>query len=53
MYSYPIEDAAHIALRTIIDYVSEHPDIKIVRFVLYDTRAYQVHERVLQEVLAE
>ena len=53
VYGYPLEDAARIAFRTIVDYVSEHPEIELVRCVLYDARAFEVHERVLQEVLAE
>ena len=53
VYGYPMEDAARIAFRTIMDYVSAHPEIKWVRFVLYDARAYQTHTRVLEQVLAE
>ncbi len=53
VYGYPMEDAAHIAFRTIIDYLNEHPEIKRVRYVLYDARALEVHRRVFQEVLAE
>ena len=52
IYGYPIEDAARIAFRTIIDYLSEHPEIKLVRYVLYDARAFAVHMRVLEQVLA-
>ncbi len=52
VYGYPMEDAAHIAFRTIIDYLSEHPEIKSVRFVLYDKRALDVHAHVLQQVIA-
>ncbi len=52
VYGYPMEEAARIAFRTIIDYVSEHPEIKSVRYVLYDQRAFDLHARVLQEVIA-
>lgn len=52
-YGYPMEEAARIAFRTIIDYLEQHPEIKLVRFVLYDARAYAVHERVLEQVLSE
>lgn len=52
-YGYPMEQAARIALRTIIDYLEQHPEIKLVRFVLYDARAYAVHKRVLEQVLSE
>jgi O-acetyl-ADP-ribose deacetylase len=53
VYGYPLEDAARIAFRTIIDYLSEHPEIQLVRYVLYDARAFETHARVLEQVLAE
>ena len=53
VYGYPREDAAHIAFRTIIDYVETHPEIKLVRYVLYGASALAVHQRVLEEVMAE
>lgn len=52
-YGYPMEDAARIAFRTIIDYMSEHSDIKLVRYVLYDIRAFLVHQRILEQVLSD
>jgi O-acetyl-ADP-ribose deacetylase len=53
IYSYPMEEAARIAFRTIIDYLGEHPDLKLVRFVLFDARALEIHERVLEQVLTD
>ncbi len=53
VYGYPMEDAARIAFRTIIDYLGEHPEIKLVRYVLYGARAFEIHQRVLEQVLAE
>jgi O-acetyl-ADP-ribose deacetylase (regulator of RNase III) len=52
-YGYPMEEAARIAFRTIIAYLEQHPEIKLVRFVLYDARALTIHERVLEQVLSE
>ena len=52
-YGYPMEDAARIAFRTIIEYLEQHPEIKLVRLVLYDARALAIHERVLEQVLSE
>jgi O-acetyl-ADP-ribose deacetylase (regulator of RNase III) len=52
-YGYPMEQGARIAFRTIIDYVSQHPDIRLVRYVLYDHPAHALHMRVLEQVLAE
>jgi O-acetyl-ADP-ribose deacetylase (regulator of RNase III) len=53
VYGYPVEAAARIAFRTIIDYLTEHPEIRLVRYVLFGQRAFEVHSRVLQEVLSE
>ncbi|MBI5301544.1 MAG: O-acetyl-ADP-ribose deacetylase [Chloroflexi bacterium] len=53
VYGYPMEDAAHIAFRVIVDYLSEHPEIARVNYVLYDARALEVHARVLEQVLSE
>lgn len=53
IYGYPMEDAARIAFRTIIDYLGEHPKIELVRYVLYDARALAVHRRVLEEMLSK
>jgi O-acetyl-ADP-ribose deacetylase (regulator of RNase III) len=53
VYGYPMEDAARIAFRAIIDYMEQHPEIKLVRYVLYDAPAFETHHRVLEQVLAE
>jgi len=53
VYGYPIEDAARVAFRTIIDYLNAHPEIKLVRYVLYGASAFAAHQRVLEQVLAE
>lgn len=52
-YGYPMEDAARIAFRTIIEYLEQHSEIKLVRYVLYDARALETHRQILEEVLAE
>ncbi|MCI0477039.1 MAG: O-acetyl-ADP-ribose deacetylase [Anaerolineales bacterium] len=53
VYGYPMEDAARVAFRVIIEYLEQHSEIKLVRYVLYDARALAVHERVLEQVLSE
>lgn len=35
-YGYPLNDAARIALGTTYDYLKEHGDIELIRFVLFD-----------------
>jgi O-acetyl-ADP-ribose deacetylase (regulator of RNase III) len=50
-YGYPLEEAAPIALKTVIDYLKGHPDIQLVRFVLFGKEAYQAYARALQDLL--
>ena len=52
-YGYPVEEAAPIALRTVVDYLRHHPGIELVRFVLYDTPTYAVYEEALRSLAAE
>ena len=50
-YGYPLEEAALIALKTVIDYLKGHPDIQLVRFVLFGKEAYQAYAKALQDLL--
>lgn len=49
-YGYPLEEAARIALNTSIIFLRDHPDIELVRFVLFGKNAFTVYERVLKEL---
>jgi O-acetyl-ADP-ribose deacetylase (regulator of RNase III) len=49
-YGYPLAEAARIALTTAHDYLKAHPEIELVRFVLFGQPAYQAHETVLGEL---
>lgn len=49
IYGYPRDKAAQIALRTIVEFLKTHAAPKLVRMVLFDAEALNVHERVLQE----
>ncbi len=48
-YGYPMENAARIAIKTVIDYLKEHTEIGHVRFVLFGHEAYEAYERALKE----
>lgn len=52
VYGYPMEEAARIALQTVIEVLKAHPEIELVRFVLWGQQAYRVHEEVLRSLLA-
>ena len=49
-YGYPIEDAAKIALTTVREYLQAHPDIDLVRFVLFSPADLSTYQRVAAEV---
>ncbi|MDP8215247.1 MAG: O-acetyl-ADP-ribose deacetylase [Candidatus Euphemobacter frigidus] len=48
-YRYPIEEAAGIALSTVREYLTDHPEIELVRFVLFSDHAYRVYKTALEE----
>jgi len=50
-YGYPLHEAAYIALQTIIDYLKEHQDIQLIRFVLYDHTTYDIFTQELKKLL--
>ena len=49
-YGYPIQNAARIALQTVTEYLTDHPEIRLVRFVLFGQAAYQAYEQALKEL---
>jgi O-acetyl-ADP-ribose deacetylase (regulator of RNase III) len=50
-YGYPLADAARIGLRTTLEFLKTHPEIGLVRFVLFGHPALRTYETVLDEVL--
>ena len=48
-YGYPMDEAAPVALKTALDFLSaqEGGSIQLVRFVLYGWQAYEVYRRAL------
>ena len=51
IYGYPVEEASSVALKTVIDYLKGHPEIKLVRFVLFDSKTFEGYEGSLKELL--
>jgi O-acetyl-ADP-ribose deacetylase (regulator of RNase III) len=49
-YGYPLRQAATVALGTIIEYLTEHQDIALVRFVLYDRTTYEAFAEELRRL---
>ena len=53
-YRYPLDQAARVALQTIIDFLRTRPGtLQEVRMVLFGTEAYQAYARVLEELLPQ
>ena len=50
VYGYPVHDAARVALSTVIDYLNEHDDITLVRFVLFDANTFAAYEQALRQL---
>jgi len=51
IYGYPVNEAAHIALKTVIDYLKEHGDIELVRFVLFGRKTYDTFAEELKKLM--
>ncbi|HSR13215.1 MAG TPA: O-acetyl-ADP-ribose deacetylase [Thermodesulfobacteriota bacterium] len=49
-YGYPFDEAAPIALQTVIEFLKTHPEIRLVRFVLFGTDAYRGYEKALDRI---
>ncbi len=49
-YSYPMDLAARVALRTAIDFLTRHGKPQRVRFVLFDAGAYGAFAAALEEL---
>jgi O-acetyl-ADP-ribose deacetylase (regulator of RNase III) len=50
IYGYPVQDASRVALKTVMDYVKNHSEIKLVRFVLFDSKTFDVYKESLKEI---
>lgn len=53
VYGYPMEEAAPVALQTVIEYLRRHSEIKTVRFVLFGRRAYQAYATALKALIVD
>jgi O-acetyl-ADP-ribose deacetylase (regulator of RNase III) len=51
VYAYPLNKAARIALKTVMDYLREHSDIELVRFVLFNHKMYDVFVEELRKLI--
>lgn len=49
-YAYPTREAARVALKTVVDYLTDHPEVELVRFVLFGAVDLEVYEAVLKDL---
>jgi O-acetyl-ADP-ribose deacetylase (regulator of RNase III) len=52
-YGYPLEEAAAVSLKTIIDFLKAPGGIELVRFVLFGSEAYAAYEKALKSLIKE
>jgi O-acetyl-ADP-ribose deacetylase (regulator of RNase III) len=48
-YSYPIESASRIALKTVADFLKGHPEIQEARFVLFSSKDLEVYKNAIKD----
>jgi len=52
IFGYPVEEAARVALSTILAEAPHLTSVKLIRFVLFSKADLDVHERVLRDLTA-
>lgn len=52
-FGYPMDEAARIALRTMLDHAASLDHVEQIRFVLFDHDAYEVHQEALSTLLTD
>ena len=50
VYHFPLEKASEIAIKTIAEYLFEHPEIERVRMVCFDARTKGYYEKALEKL---
>ena len=51
VFGYPVEEAAEIAIKTVVEEAERLEHVRQIRFVLFAERDLEVHEKVLSEIL--
>jgi len=50
VFGYPVEEAARVALGTVVEEAENLRSVRLIRFVLFGEKDFEVHERVLSEI---
>jgi O-acetyl-ADP-ribose deacetylase len=51
VFGYPVEEAAEVALRTVVEEAERLEHVRLLRFVLFGEKDHEVHEKVLAEIV--
>ena len=51
IFGYPVEEAAEVALRAVVEETERLQHVRLIRFVLFGEKDLEVHERVLSGIL--
>ncbi len=49
-FGYPVDRAAEVALKTVIDYLKKNQDIKLVRFTLFSKKDFEAYKAALEKI---
>ncbi len=50
VFGYPVEEAAEVALRTVVEETERLERVRLIRFVLFGEKDLEVHEQALSEI---
>jgi O-acetyl-ADP-ribose deacetylase (regulator of RNase III) len=50
IFGYPIEEAARVSLTTAIKFLKQHPELDLIRFVLFSQSDYETYADVLRSL---
>ena len=52
IYGYPIKEAAHLSLKTCVDFAGNSNDLLLIRHVLFDQRIFDIFSQELRKVIS-
>ena len=50
VFGYPVEEAAEVAIKTVIEETQRLEHVRLIRFVLFGEKDFTVHEEVFSEI---
>lgn len=50
VFGYPMQEAAEVAIRTVLEMAPQLRSVRVIRFVLWDEEALRIHEEALEKL---